>query len=214
MSIWEAINSSFTLFGAHIKWTDLVGTLFALITVPLALKRLLIAWPVQILGSVFLFAAYLSAQLGGGAARQLVIIATASWGWLMWKRTKKDTGDISVRWAQPAERVILGAAMVLGTVAVGAILHWLNISFYPGAPWHLVLADAWIFVGTVVAMYGQARRLVEFWFVWILVDLVGVPLAFHSQLYFQAVAYLIFFVMVIWGIFDWSRRSQRTTVTG
>lgn len=74
----------------------------------------------------------------------------------------------------------------------------------------MVLCDAWIFVGTVIAMYAQARRYVEFWFVWIAVDIVGVPLAWHSGLYFSGVVYAIFFVMVLIGIRDWSRRSKQT----
>ena len=41
-------------------------------------------------------------------------------------------------------------------------------------------------------MYAQARGLVEFWFAWLLVDVVGVPLAFGSGLAFSGFVYVIY----------------------
>ena len=116
---------------------------------------------------------------------------------------------MTVRWGSGRERIGLVVAMIAGTAAVGWLLRVTDASFYPGAPLHLVLADAWIFVGTVVAMYAQARRVIEFWFVWIAVDLVGVPLAWTSGLYFSGIVYAIFFVLVIIGIRNWSRHSTQ-----
>lgn len=210
MQIFTWLDSTFHLFGLRIKWSDFFGNIFALATVVLALRRKISAWPVQILGSVLLLLASISVHLGGNAARQVLIILAAGWGWARWNQNKHQQGTITVRWAGWPQRIALLAAMVVGTGAVGALLKATNASFYPGAPWWMVLCDAWIFVGTVIAMYAQARRYVEFWFVWIGVDIVGVPLAWHSGLYFSGIVYAIFFVMVLIGIRDWSRRSAQT----
>jgi nicotinamide mononucleotide transporter len=96
----------------------------------------------------------------------------------------------------------------VGTALFGALLKLTDSSFYPGAPLYLVLADAWIFVGSIMAMVAQARRYVEFWFAWLAVDLVGVPLAVSSGLYFSGLVYGIFFVMVLVGIRDWAKRCR------
>ena len=74
------------------------------------------------------------------------------------------------------------------------------------SPW----ADAYIFVGTIVAMVAQARGLVEFWFAWLLVDLVGVPLAFNNGLAFSGLVYVVYFALVLWGMHDWWLRSRST----
>ncbi|MFD5919260.1 nicotinamide riboside transporter PnuC [Kitasatospora sp. NPDC058201] len=208
MSAFHWLNEQFSFFGLPVYWSDFLGNLLALATVWLALRRSLVAWPVQILGSVLLLIASLNVHLGGNAARQIVIIVSASWGWATWKRSREQEGTINVRWASSRERVALIAAMVLGTAVFGAVLRWTDASFYPGAPLWMVLADAWIFIGSILAMYSQARRYVEFWFVWLAVDLVGVPLAVHSELYFSGIVYGIFFVMVLLGIRDWASRSK------
>jgi nicotinamide mononucleotide transporter len=212
MSAFEWLNEQFSFFGLPVYWSDFFGNILALATVWLALKRYLIAWPVQILGSVLLLIASLNVDLGGNAARQVVIIISASWGWATWKRSREKEGTINVRWASWRERVVLLVAMVAGTIAFGALLKSTDASFYPGAPWWMVLADAWIFVGSILAMYSQARRYVEFWFVWLAVDLVGVPLAIHSELYFSGIVYGIFFVMVLIGIRDWASRSTNQEI--
>ncbi|MGX2994025.1 nicotinamide mononucleotide transporter family protein [Streptomyces sp. JNUCC 64] len=207
MSAFQWLNEQFSFFGLPVYWSDFLGNILALATVGLALRRLLLAWPVQILGSVLLLIASLNVDLGGNAARQVVIIASATWGWATWRRSREREGTINVRWASWRERIVLLVLMVAGTLAFGALLKSTDASFYPGAPWWMVLADAWIFVGSILAMYSQARRYIEFWFVWLAVDLVGVPLAIHSELYFSGIVYAIFFVMVLVGIRDWASRS-------
>lgn len=209
MALFDWLNQTFPLFGLQVRWSDFVGNLLALATVWLALRRWVIAWPVQILGSVLLLAASLSADLGGNAARQVVIILAAAWGWSRWRRSLQAEGSVVVRWATGGERILLVVAMIVGSLAFGALLRATNASFYPGAPWHLVLADAWIFVGTVLAMTAQARRIIEFWFVWIAVDLVGVPLAWTSGLYFSGIVYAIFFVLVVVGIRNWAGHTTQ-----
>lgn len=207
--MFDWLNSTFQFFGLAVRWSDFFGNILALATVVLALRRLIIAWPVQILGSLLLLAATLSAHLPGNAARQVVIIVAAIWGWTRWRRSRADEGAITVQWATWPQRWAMVATMIVGTAAFAVLLKATDGSFFPAAPWHLVLADAWIFVGSVLAMYAQARRVVEFWLVWLAVDLVGVPLAWSSGLYFSGLVYGIFFVMVIIGLRDWALRSNQ-----
>ena len=45
------------------------------------------------------------------------------------------------------------------------------------------IADAWILTGSILATYGMARGWVEFWLVWVAVDVVGVPLLWSTGNY-------------------------------
>ncbi|WP_051266931.1 nicotinamide mononucleotide transporter family protein [Nakamurella lactea] len=210
VQVFSWLNETVTIVGLPVRWSDLFGNVFAVATVVLAMQRRVIAWPVQILGSVLLLSATLAAHLPGNALRQVVIIVGAVWGWTRWRHDRASEGTLTVSWASPRQRIVIGTAMVVGTAGVAGMLKLTNGSFFPEAPWHLVIADAWIFVGSVIAMYAQGRRVVEFWLVWIAVDLVGVPLAISSGLYFSGIVYGLFFVMVILGLRDWASRSQQT----
>lgn len=191
----------FTAFGEWVSYPEFVGQLCALAVVFLARRRTLWTWPVQLGATVLLFVVYATADLGGLAARQVVIFAISLYGWLAWIRHRDAVGSLVVRKATARERVVLVAALLLGTVAVALILTALHASW---APW----PDAWIFVGTVVAFAGQGLGLVDFWFVWLAVDFVGVPLQIASKLYFSAAVYTVFVVLVIMGWRQWQRNAS------
>ncbi|WP_328324611.1 MULTISPECIES: nicotinamide mononucleotide transporter family protein [unclassified Streptomyces] len=208
MSALTWLNTeAFTVLGQHILWSDMIGNTIGLIALALGWRRSVLTWPAQFLSGVILVGAYSSAHLSGGVGKQLLVIGVALWGWRAWTRGRQQAqdGSIAVRFASWRERGLLLAGAVVGTVAVASL--FLAVPSLSWSPW----ADAYIFVGTLVAMVAQARGLVEFWFAWLLVDLVGVPLAFHSGLAFSGLVYVVYFALVLWGLRDWWLRS-RTSV--
>ncbi|MFC3998674.1 nicotinamide riboside transporter PnuC [Nocardiopsis sediminis] len=193
--------AGFTLLGEHIRWADLIGNIAALGTVALAIPRSLWTWPVQLTGAVLLFAVSIDAHLTGNALKQAMFIALVIYGWTRWARRTRGGTPLPVRPATPHERGLLAGVLIGGTVAVALLFEATGISW---APW----PDAFIFVGSAIATFAQSRALVDFWFVWIAVDLVGVPLALMSGLWVTGLVYGVFFVLAVIGIRDWMRRYR------
>ncbi|GAB3645206.1 nicotinamide mononucleotide transporter family protein [Streptomyces sparsus] len=198
--------TAFEALGQQVIWSDMIGNLMGLLALALGWRRSLWTWPAQVLSGLILVAAYASAQLGGGVGKQLLVITVALWGWRQWHsgRQQAQDGSIAVRFATWRERLWLIAGTALGTAAVGALFT--AVPQLSWNPW----PDAYIFTGTLAAMVAQARGLVEFWFAWLLVDLVGVPLAFSSGLAFSGLVYLVYLVLVLWGMRAWWLRSRAT----
>ncbi|MCC3769898.1 nicotinamide mononucleotide transporter family protein [Streptomyces sp. UNOC14_S4] len=203
-------GEAFTVFGQHVIWSDMIGNTVGLAALALGWRRSLWTWPAQLASGVILVAAYLSAHLSGGVGKQLLVIGVAVWGWRQWRRGRQDAqdGSIAVRFASWRERAALIAGTAAGTLAVGGLF-----SAVPGLSWN-PWPDAYIFVGTLTAMVCQARGFVEFWFAWLLVDVVGVPLAFSSGLAFSGLVYVVYFALVLWGMRDWWLRSRVRTGEG
>ena len=78
---------------------------------------------------------------------------------------------------------------------------------WPAPRWYF-WCDAWIFVGSMVATYAMARGWNDFWLAWIAVDLVGVPLLWHSQYYPTAILFVVYGALVIYGFFVWLKASR------
>ena len=203
MSSWA--QAGFTVFGEKLLWTDLLGNVFSLATVWLAMRRTIWTWPVQLVGAVLLFTASVSTHAPGNALKQVMFLGLVSYGWVRWMRGIQETHDLPVRPATARERSVLVAALAGGTTVVALLfagIPWLQITWSP-------LANAYIFVGSAVATFAQSRALVDFWIIWVLVDLVGVPLALKSGLYVSGAAYVVFFVMVIAGFRNWRKEYRR-----
>jgi nicotinamide mononucleotide transporter len=199
-------EAGFDVFGQHVLWTDLVGNVCALGTVWLAIRRTIWTWPVQLLGSALLFVASVSAHITGNALKQALFGILAVYGWVKWSRGTRGGAELPIRSARVRERVTLVIVMIAGTVAVALLFTLLNSRGWniSWAPW----PDAYIFVGSAVATWAQGKALVDFWIIWVAVDLVGVPLAFSSGLVVSGLVYGLFFVMVMIGFRDWLRQSR------
>ena len=202
-------SEAFTAFEQDIKWSDMIGNVIGLVALALGWRRSIWTWPAQFLSGLILIAAYSSAHLSGGVGKQLIVIVVALWGWYQWRRDGHQgrDGAIDIRFAGWRERGVLIGGTAVGTVALAGLFIAVPSLSYDAWP------DAYIFVGTLAAMVAQARGLVEFWFAWVLVDLVGVPLAFNGGLAFSGFVYVIYLALVLWGMRDWWLRTRTSSVS-
>ncbi|MEV7419751.1 nicotinamide mononucleotide transporter family protein [Streptomyces sp. NPDC089919] len=210
MSAVSWLNTeAFTVFDQHIIWADMIGNTMGLAALALGWRRSIWTWPTQFLSGVILFTAFASGHLSGSAGKQVVVVTVALWGWWQWSRGSRQAqdGSLAVRFASWRERGLLLGAAAVGTLAVGGLF-----TAFPTLSWD-PWPDAYVFVGTVVAMYAQAKGMVEFWFAWLLVDAVGVPLAFANGYAFSGLVYVIYGALVLWGAYDWYQRSRTAPTT-
>ena len=184
---------------------EVVGNIFGLLSAFGGMRRKIWAWPVGIIGNLLLLTVFLgslfssaeSATLLGQAGRQIMFIAVAVYGWRRWKQSQDDGGEaVTPQWASGRQRIGLVAGMLIGTVALTPVFARLG-SYEP------VWADAWTFVGSLLATYGMAKGWVEFWLIWVAVDIVGVPLLFSTGYYATAFMYLFYGVFTLIGFFVW-----------
>jgi nicotinamide mononucleotide transporter len=196
-----------------ILWREIVGNAFGLASAVGGMRRKVWTWPVGIAGNVLLFTVFLGAVFGtpnpvnllGQAGRQLMFIAVSIYGWVQWSRNRRigrEHAAVTPHWASGRERVLLVVAFVGGTLVLTPIFRALG-SFEP------VWADAWIFVGSLLATWGMARGWTEFWLIWVAVDIVGVPLLVSAGYYASALLYLFYGVFTIIGFFAWVRVQRR-----
>ena len=199
-----------------VLWREIVGNVFGLASALGGMRRKVWAWPVGIVGNALLFTVFLGAvfdtpnpvNLLGQAARQVMFIVVSVYGWYRWKHST-DAGGAAVepRWAGGRSRVLLVVALVAGTVVLTPVFTALG-SFEP------VWADAWIFTGSLLATYGMAKGWVEFWLIWVAVDIVGVPLLLSAGYYASALMYVFYGVFALAGFFVWARARKRATLAG
>ncbi|MFI6478017.1 nicotinamide riboside transporter PnuC [Nonomuraea sp. NPDC050663] len=207
----------FDLFGLHVLWTDFVGSLAALVPVVLAMRKSIWNWPIQFVAAVLLAMAYATIPATGSVLKNIMMAGLAVYGFVKWQRGIRDEGELVIRQGTRRERVGMLIALVGGTVLFWVLFYVTGWSWgqysEPPERYFLIAADAYIFVGGVVATWAMSKALVEFWLIWILVDLVGVPVAFRGGIYFNGSVYVVFFVLALVGFFNWLKQSRPQGVT-
>ncbi|MGK4064590.1 nicotinamide riboside transporter PnuC [Rothia sp. HC945] len=204
-------DAQLTIGGGFILWREVLGNFFGLASALGGMRRKVWAWPIGIVGNLLLFTVFLGAVFGspnpvnllGQAGRQVMFIIVSVYGWYQWKAaTSRGDAAVSPRWATWKERLVLLIGLFGGTAALTPVFKVLG-SYEP------VWSDAWIFVGSLLATWGMARGWVEFWLIWVAVDVVGVPLLFSAGYYASGLMYLFYGCFTLTGFFIWWRTRNR-----
>lgn len=214
------INGTIPVAGSTLRVPEVVGNVFGLASALLGMRRFMWAWPVGLVGNVVLFFVYTSGEvidldgdkLWGQALRQVFFASVSLYGWWRWSQEKRgggasDGGAITVRWATWRERALLVAVGAVGYVVAVQVLGLIG-SWNPAT-------EAWIVAGSMLATWGMARGWVEFWLVWVLVDVVGVWSLWSSPYDVQATIamYLFYAFFVVVGFFTWWRAARHHDTT-
>jgi nicotinamide mononucleotide transporter len=197
-----------------VLWREVIGNVFGLASALGGMRRKIWAWPVGITGNVLLFTVFLGSvfdtpnpiNLYGQAGRQVMFIAVSIYGWNAWRTSRAALGSaVEPHWASGRTRILLGVGLIGGTAILTPIFTALG-SYQP------VWSDAWVFVGSLLATYGMAKGWVEFWLIWVAVDVVGVPLLISAGYYASAFMYVFYGVFTIVGFFVWARARRRLAI--
>jgi len=220
MNIFERLyDAHLTIAGQGITWREIIGNLFGLLSALGGMRRKVWAWPVGILGNALLFTVFFGLGftahggqvLFGQAGRQVFFIITSVYGWWLWDRTRRGRGSqapaVHPHWATGRERMLMLGLWIGGVLLCQWIFRMIGAGW--PAPGFYYWADAWIFVGSMIATFAMARGWTEFWLAWIAVDLVGVPELIHFRYYPSAVLYGIYAAFVVWGFTVWLRVSRQ-----
>jgi len=213
------LDGTITVGDGFLSVREVVGNGFGLASALLGMRRVVWAWPVGLIGNLLLFTVFVSGELSnavaeplwGQAGRQVLFAIASAYGWWRWTQLRRGGGAadgraITPRWASSAERLGLVAMAVVGYGLAYALLRQIG-SWGPET-------EAWILAGSLLATYGMARGWVEFWLVWIAVDVVGVTTLIQAGYYPTAGMYLFYGVFCLIGFVTWWRveRRIRTTV--
>jgi nicotinamide mononucleotide transporter len=173
-----------------------------------------LAWPIGIVGNILLFTVFLGGvfhtpqdlDLWGQAGRQIFFFGVSLYGWYRWYTFRKSGGSQSGVGVRPTWA---GRSGLLQLLVAGVIL-WTASYFVLKAlgSWGPI-PDAWILTGSILATYGMARGWVEFWLIWIAVDLVGVPLLLQAGFYPSAIMYVVYGAFCVVGFISWWRIERR-----
>jgi nicotinamide mononucleotide transporter len=152
-------------------------------------------WPVGLANNVVFFVLFLQGRLYADMGLQ-VIFGLGVYGWLNWCRGGSGGAELGVARTTAVEWGALAAAAPLGTWGLMEILQRVN----GAAPFW----DALTTVLSLAAQYLLCRKRLENWYLWMLADVIYVPLYISRKLPLTAVLYGVLLVMCVVGWRRWS----------
>ena len=182
-------------------WIELIATVCGFICVVLIICRNIWCWPVGLVQVLLFIVIFYDAKLYSDLILHVIYVGMQIYGWHYWLTRPGETDDGSLRVSR-MDSLALAAwigVTALGTLVLGFSMHrWTDAS--------LPYADAFTTAASLVAQYLLARKLLENWLFWIVVDFVAIGIYLHKDLRMTATLYLAFLILASIGLFTWRRR--------
>ena len=176
---------------------EIAAVIFGIIYVVLAAKNHISCWIYGIIGSllsIYLFVVY--AQLYAEAILYVFYVFAGIYGWITWKKAAHQNEVTTHKISK--HLLIIG----IGT-ACSLLLYYSINNFFPTA--QRPLTDSFTTVFSFIATYLTAKKWIENWLYWIVIDAVTVYLYFSRDLSIYALLMLAYSVIAIFGYLEWKK---------
>ncbi len=192
----------FTLLGQPSSLIEVLGIITGLLGVWLTVRQNILCFPVGIL-NVSIYAFMFSSEgirLYADALLQCIYLILLAYGWIHWKKSRKT-------FTIPIQTINLFSIKVIYVSFLGFILLSLFLQHFTNAslPW----LDSALTVLSLVAQWMVARKMIANWILWIIVDIIYIPLFLYKGLPLTSILYLVFLILAIKGYFDWSKINTK-----
>lgn len=176
---------------------EILGFLTGAVNVWLLARQNIWNWPIGLANNALYIAVFVTAGLYGDAGLQLVYITLGIYGWRNWAHL--DRGAVLQVTRTPRETwAWLIPATAAAAIALQFFLRRFTDSTVPA--W-----DAATTALSLAATYGQCRKSLESWWIWIAADLIYIPLYIYKNLWLTSGLYFIFLLLCVVGLREWRR---------
>ena len=195
------LDTAFTLLGSAVTWLELLAFVLALANVACNVFEIHWGWPLTVVASGLYAWLFYVSKLYGEAGVNLFFASTALWGWWQWLRGHRAGSDAPLRIEKLKRRGLQGclASYAVLWLLFAVLLRGITDS---DVPW----ADGFVTAGSVVGTVLLARKFIENWPLWLLVNAASIALFAYKGLQLTVLLYLIFFVLALWGWYGWNKR--------
>ncbi len=174
-----------------------IGAVFlAVAYLLLAVRRDIRCWIAGIMSSSIYFVLMFTANLYMESILQIFYIFMGVYGFNQWKSDIANTEEISIiTWNLKTHLIVLGIILISSYFA-GYILDTYTDAKLP-------FLDSLTTFGALFATYMVAKKILENWIYWFLIDSVSIYLFIERELYLTSILFCLYLIIIIFGFRSW-----------
>ena len=185
---------------------EILGTIVGLAYLWLEYRASIYLWIASIIMPAIYLFVYYNAGLYADFGINIYYLVIAIYGWAAWKygfrlfgnNDKLKSEELPI--SHTPTKIWLKIATIYAILQL--VIAWILISFTDSSvPW----ADAFTTALSIIAMWMLARKYIEQWWVWFVVDVTSAALYIYKDLYFTAALYALYALIVFFGYRKWKQ---------
>ena len=205
--MFDFIFEQYATYPTHEIVLEVTAIFFGLLSVWFAKKDNIWVFPTGIINTAIYVYLLWKWTLLGDMMINFYYVVMSIYGWYHWTRKQDDVVVFPISKMTTAEKkqaIIIFILTILFVVVVytffNKFTHW--ISYVD------TLVTGIFFVG----MWLMAKRKIENWILWIIGDIISIPMYFFKGYSFTCLQYFIFTIIAIYGYIEWKKKLQQKIV--
>lgn len=183
------------------NWLEITGAVLSVIYLFFSIRANPVLWVFGFISSALYVIVFFHAKLYAEMSLNSYYLFVSVYGWVNWHRKTETSDSIEL----PITRIV-GAKQifqyVLATIAI-YIAYYLVLEYLTDSP--IAMADSVVGALSIIATWMLAKKKIENWLVWIVVDAFAAGLYFSKGLYPTAILFVVYTIMAVVGYRQWRR---------
>jgi len=180
------------------NWIEITAVILAILYLVLAVKQNILCWVAGIMSSVLYFFIMQSAGLYMEAYLQVFYVIMGFYGFSQWRAGDTNNTIFVVNtWSKYQHLSAISIILSLSFLS-GFLLERFTDAALP-------FLDALVTWGAVVATYMVAKKLLENWIYWFVIDATSIYLFISRDLWLTAILFMIYIIIIYFGYQSWSK---------
>ena len=180
---------------------------FGILSVWFAKKENILVYPTGLIATIITTYLLFKAGYLGDMMINFYYVVMSIYGWYNWTRKKEEGVKFPISRMTLSEKKWSLFIFVL-TIGFVAVVYTFFDKFTHWTSYVDTLVTGIFFV----AMWQMTRRKLENWILWIIGDIISIPMYYSKGYTFTSIQYLIFTIIAIFGYIEWKKTLQRKRV--
>lgn len=179
---------------------EALGVSLGLAYLLLAVRRSLLCWACAFASTAIYLVIFARASLYMHTLLQVFYLVMAVYGFIDWRKGRSTEGEVLIGTWSTRQHLLAGAFVLAATLVNGWILQGTGAT----EPY----LDSFVTWGSVITTFMVARRVIENWLYWIVVDAVAAYLYYSQGLLATTLLFVVYLGIVVRGYFTWRQELK------
>mgnify|MGYP001370122616 FL=1 len=184
------------------NWIEPAAVFLAIAYLLLAIKQNISCWFAAFFSSLLYFFVMYSAGLYMEAGLQIFYCIMAVYGWTQWRTSLPDNTKFLVKtWNRNQHLKAISLIILLALSSGWALEKFTNAA--------LPFIDSLTTWGAIVTTYMVAKRLLENWIYWFVIDTISVFLFYSRGLFLTSMLFFMYLIIIYFGYKSWTEMKDK-----
>ena len=180
---------------------EVLATVLGIAYVILAARESIWCWPAAFVSTLIYTVLFWEGQLPMQALLNIYYMGMAVYGWTLWrKQAQQDDGVLISRRPAQFHLLFISSGVILSLLAA------LYLEKVIGS--RLPYLDAFVMVFSVMNTILMARKVIENWLYWLVINSAAIALYWQTGYYVTIVMFTLYFFLAIFGYLNWRKLSR------